>query len=272
MVCFQVISSFSCAHSLTVLSLPLYFNIFLCHVIIFLMPIFSFPLYTWNENSLIGYSHCSIKTLSKVLVNRQHKTRNKHQYAFATKQFIICRLHHSPSSSLSAIFTIHRLHHRLPSSSSTVFTAHCHLHHSKPSLSSFTSPSRSLTVHCFHHHPLSSSSASVLFPSLFTSPPTQSKYAVSAIVHRLCVAPPSSILPLLPLPLPCLHLCICICLCLNKIPPPLEVVNPAWNPHGTCSATAQTLRETFPPPNWKVTSVQFADYYYIPCPYRTCTP
>jgi hypothetical protein len=41
----------------------LYFNTFPCPVIIFLMPISSFPLYIRNENGLVGYSHRSIKTL-----------------------------------------------------------------------------------------------------------------------------------------------------------------------------------------------------------------
>jgi hypothetical protein len=66
----------------------------------------------------------------------------------------------------------------------------------------------------------------------FTSLPAQSKYTVSAIIHRLHVALPSSI-PLLPLPLLCLCLHLHICLHLNKLPPPSEVVNPAQNPHGT---------------------------------------
>jgi hypothetical protein len=38
-----------------------------------------------------------------------------------------------------------------------------------------------------------------------------------------------------------------------------------------CLALVQTLGKTFLPTNWQVSSVYFADYYYIPCPYRTCT-
>jgi hypothetical protein len=57
----------------------------------------------------------------------------------------------------------------------------------------------------------------------------------------------------------------------DTLPPPSEVVDPVQNPYRMHPALVLTLRETFLPTNRKVITVQFADQYYIPCPYRTCT-